>query len=84
MTKWPLWLLSKVGTVVLVGYIAWMGWQYLGPRKPEVGPVRKALADDLVSLIAEDVRTGRQAVRQAVCCTSRTIRPTTSRTNFVA
>jgi len=65
MLKWPLTLLSKLGTFALVGYIAWMAWQNLGPHKPEIGPVRRAFADKIIPTIVNDLRAGRGSVREA-------------------
>jgi hypothetical protein len=66
MRKWPLVMLSKIGAIVMIGYVAWMGWQYLGPRKPEIGPVRKEMVDRLVPAITEDLRASRGIIREAV------------------
>jgi len=65
MLKWPLKLLSRAGTIGLVGYIAWTAWSYLGPRKPEIGPVRRAFADTLIPTIVDDLRDSRGDIRQA-------------------
>ena len=64
MLKWPLWILSKVGTVVMIGYIAWLGWENLGPKKPEISPLRKELADRAISNIVEDIRISRGDIRR--------------------
>ena len=64
MLKWPLWILSKVGTLFLAGYVAWLGWENLGPKKPEIGSPRKELADQVIANIIEDVRTSRGSLRQ--------------------
>ncbi len=65
MLKWPLSIIYRLGTIVLVGYIAWLGWANLGPRKPEIGPVRQELADKVIPNIVEDIRTSRGNIRQA-------------------
>jgi len=65
MAKWLSSAVARIGALALVGYIAWLGWEHLGPRKPEIGPVRKELADQLIPNIVEDVRTSRKAVRRA-------------------
>ena len=57
---------SKLGTVLLAGYIAWLGWGQFGPHKPEVGPLRKEAADRVVSAIAEDLRRNRGDVGSVV------------------
>ncbi len=59
-------VLSRLGALALLGYIAWLGWEHLGPRRPEIGAVRQELADQLATTIAEDIRVSRGDVRQAV------------------
>lgn len=59
-------LLPKLGTIVLAGYLFWLGWVHLGPRKPEIGPVRKDLADRVVQDVVKDIRAKRGDVQQAV------------------
>ncbi len=66
MLKWPLSILSRVGAVTLVGYIAWLSGESLGPHKPEIGSVRQELADKVIPKIVEDIRTSRGNIRQAV------------------
>ena len=58
--------LPKLGTIVLAGYVFWLGWQHLGPRKPEIGPVRKDLADRVIQDIVQDIRENKVGVQQAV------------------
>ncbi len=65
MFNWPLTLLSRFGVIALAGYIAWLGWQNLGPRKPEIGPARQQLADKVIPEIAEDIRNSRQNIGRA-------------------
>ena len=57
MLKWPLWILSKIGTVCLAGYVAWLGWENLGPRKPDLGSPRKELAEQVIANIVEALET---------------------------
>ena len=59
-------LLSKFGPLIMAGYIFWLGWVNLGPRKPEVGPLRKELADTAVSKIVEDIRQNRGDLRDVI------------------
>lgn len=59
-------LIPKIGTLLLAGHIAWMGWSNLGPRKPEIGPIRQELADQAVSEITESLRLNRGDVRDAI------------------
>lgn len=56
MLKWPLTVLSRVGALVLVGYIAWLAWQNLGPHKPQIGTVRQQFADKVIPAIVDDLR----------------------------
>lgn len=56
LTKSLFSLLSKSGTVILAGYIAWLALGQLAPHKPEIGPLRMEAADEAVSAIAEDLR----------------------------
>ncbi len=65
MLKWPLSIIYRLGAIVLIGYIAWLGWANLGPRKPEIGPVRQELADKIIPNIVEDIRISRGNIRQA-------------------
>jgi len=57
---------SKFGTVMLAGYIAWLGWGQLGPQKPEIGPLRREAADEAVDAIVEDLRQNRGDVGPVV------------------
>jgi len=57
---------SKFGTILLAGYVFWLGWTNLGPRKPEVGPVRRKLADKAVAEVVEDIRQHRGDVQDVV------------------
>ncbi len=66
LTKKLLPLLTKFGTLILAGYIAWIGWQHLGPRKPEIGPVRNNLANKAAGEIAETLRQNREEVYDVV------------------
>ena len=64
MPKWPRSILPKLGTLTLIGYVAWLGWENLGPRKPGISPPRKELADKVIPVIVEDLRTSRGSMRQ--------------------
>ncbi len=66
MLKWQWQIISRAGSIGLAAYIAWHLWDYLGPQKPEVGPVRKQVAGRLIPTVVEDLRTSRQTVRSAV------------------
>jgi hypothetical protein len=58
-------VITKIGTLALVGYMAWSGWANLRPEKPQIGTVRKDLADRVISTIVEDIRSSRGELRQA-------------------
>ncbi len=55
---------SKIGTFALIGYIAWAGWENLGPAKPQIGPVREDLANRVIPDMVEDIRNERGAIRE--------------------
>jgi hypothetical protein len=57
-------VVRKIGTVALIGYMAWSGWENLGPEKPPIGPIRKELVDRVIPTIVEDVRTCRGELRR--------------------
>ena len=57
---------SKFGAVVLAGYLLWLGWVEFGPRKPEMGPRRKAIAGLAAKSIAEDLRRNRKDVYNVI------------------
>jgi hypothetical protein len=65
MLKKLLKMLSMFGPLALGVYLVWLGWDNLGPRKPEIGPERQKLADQLIPTIIEDIRLSRQDIRQA-------------------
>ena len=65
MLRLPWSMMTKLGTVALIGYIAWLGWEHLGPRKPEMGPVRRELADTVIPKIVEGIRRSGQSSREA-------------------
>jgi len=64
MHKLPLGIFHKLGVITLIGYIAWLAWVNLGPRTPEIGPVRRELADKVIADIVEDLRGSRGNLRQ--------------------
>ena len=57
-------ILTKLGSLALVVYVAWLAWENLGPRKPEIGPVRKQVADEEIAKIVEDLRGSQKATPQ--------------------
>lgn len=66
ITKWVFGLLSKFGAFVMIAAIAWLGWQHLGPRKPDVSELRKDSAESAAALIAEDIRQNRGELHDVV------------------
>lgn len=58
-------ILTKVGTILLIAYIAYLCWQHLGPQKPKIRSDRKGVADKLIPQIAEDIRTSKEKIRGA-------------------
>ena len=65
MSRLSLMFLSRFGAVAFLCGCAWIGWQNLGPRRPEIGAARKAAADYVISRIVEDIRTSRQSILRA-------------------
>jgi hypothetical protein len=63
--RWQYRAFFQAGTMAFAAYLAWLGWVNLGPRKPEVGPLRKQVADQIVSQVVEDLRAARQSVGSA-------------------
>lgn len=59
-------LFPRFGTLCLAGYIAWLGWEQLGPHKPEVGPLRMKAADEAVAVVVDDLRANRGEVASVV------------------
>lgn len=53
---------SQLGTLLLAGYLAWIGWDRLGPRTPDPGELRQQAAERAASVIAEDLRLHRGEV----------------------
>lgn len=64
MIRWPLFIISRLGTIAVIGYIAWTAWAHLGPSKPEVGPVRQELAKAVMPAIINDLKTSREDIRR--------------------
>jgi hypothetical protein len=66
MTSALLKRMTPIGAIVLAGYVGWQAWGHLGPRKPEAGPRRKALAEKVVPGLVEGLRGGRETIRSAI------------------
>lgn len=58
-------IITKIGTLALISYLAWLGWGNLRPDKPQIGAIRKDLADGVICTIVQDIRDSRGEVRQA-------------------
>ena len=50
----------QAGTLAFVAYLAWFGWVHLSPRKPEVVPLRKQVADQIVPQVVDDLKYQRE------------------------
>jgi hypothetical protein len=61
LTRWA----SRVGLIVLAGYLAWQVRDVVLPAKPEVSRGRQEVANQLVPLIVEDLRKSRGDLRSA-------------------
>lgn len=58
-----LFVATRLGSVAVVGYLLWLGWVHLGPEKPEVGPLRARVAEQVIANVVLDIEQGRGAVR---------------------
>ena len=65
MLHWQWKAFSSIGSIGLALWLFGLGWVHLGPRKPEVGPMRRQVAEQVVPQAVEDIRLGRQEVRAA-------------------
>lgn len=65
MLHWQWKAFSSIGSIGLALWLFGLGWVHLGPRKPEVGPMRRQVAEQVVPQAVEDIRLGRQEVRGA-------------------
>jgi hypothetical protein len=59
-------MLTGLGTLALVLYLAWAGWSRFGPSKPHLGAARRQLVDQVVPQAVEDLRQARQDLRSAL------------------
>ena len=66
ITQWVSKLIGKFGAVALAAYMGWLGWTTLGPRKPDLGPVRQKMASEAVEEIVENLRQNRGDARNVV------------------
>ncbi len=65
MLRWQWRAFTSIGSVSLAMWLFWLGWTHLGPRKPDVGPLRQQVAEQVIPQAVEDIRLGRQEVRSA-------------------
>lgn len=65
MLKFPFLLMSKLGSVAMVVCVAWLGWQHLGPVKPEAGAPRLDLVKEAIPQVVADIRGARGDIRSA-------------------
>jgi hypothetical protein len=54
-------IITRIGTLALIGCLAWLGWANLRPQKPQIGAVRKNLADGAISSRVGDERQQAEA-----------------------
>jgi hypothetical protein len=66
MRYWQWLVVTRLGSLCLAGYVFWLGWQHLEPRKPEVGPARRWAVAETVPAIVADIRANRQGIQSAV------------------
>ncbi len=66
MTSMLLKRMTPIGAIALAGYVGWQTWGHLGPRKPEAGPQRRALAEKVIPGLVEGIRNERETVRTAI------------------
>lgn len=59
-------LFSKLLLITVMTIFLWFSWPYIGPHKPELGPLRQELAEKMVVEIAEDLQANKGAVVSAV------------------
>jgi len=62
LTDWA----TRIGALALVLYLGWLAWGQFGPRKPEISPLRRQVADEVLPTIVEDLRTARGDARDVV------------------
>ncbi|MCK5861561.1 MAG: hypothetical protein KAH38_03685 [Candidatus Hydrogenedentes bacterium] len=57
-------LLSRMGGITLIACIAWLGWENLGPTKPDAGAPRMELLHQEIPGIVEGLRSARGDIRR--------------------
>ena len=63
--RWLVGFVTLVGALALVGWLFWLGWNHFGPRKPQVSPGRRQVADQVVASAVEDLRQNKGSLRSA-------------------
>ena len=66
--KWWFLLIPKVGMTLFFGYVCYMGWMSLGPRKPVPDVAMMKVADQAVDKIVGEIYQKRGDVKSAVLC----------------
>jgi hypothetical protein len=64
--RFPLTIVSRFGSVALLIYGGWLGWDHLGPERPAVGAERAQVADQLIATVVADIRDDRVGEGPAV------------------
>ncbi|HNT86628.1 MAG TPA: hypothetical protein PKL84_02085 [Candidatus Hydrogenedentes bacterium] len=55
-------LASRAGTVLLAFYLGSQAWDAVGPKKPEISPLRVQVADEAVPVMLRDLRDARDGL----------------------
>lgn len=66
MISWIFKFIRKFGTLILLAWLLYLGWQHLGPEKPEIDTRRHQLADKAIVGITEELRQNRGELRDVV------------------
>ena len=56
-------LVHKAASVAVIGGVAWLGWQHLGPETPTVDPELADGAKEVISQVVRDLREHRGEIR---------------------
>ncbi|MDO5675808.1 MAG: hypothetical protein Q4G66_12990 [bacterium] len=56
-------LITTLGSLALIAAVLWLGWQYLGPVRPEISELRRQAALKLIPQLVEDIRKNRGEVK---------------------
>ncbi len=66
MVSWIFKFIRKFGTLLLILWLLYLGWQHLGPEKAEIGALRQNLADKAVVEVTESLRKNRGGLQDVV------------------